>query len=91
MPEPDNPYDPNCIRVISARGIQIGNVSRDAIADWVGRAVGEDRILEAWVRAINDAPRGLRGVVVGVAMSEEARKERPPLGGGGFLGRLFGN
>lgn len=36
--DPNNPYDSNCIKVISARGIQIGNIARQQ-AEWLSEHI----------------------------------------------------
>ena len=48
IPEPTNPYDHNCIRVVAANGQQIGNLSRD-IAAQVAPQIKSGDVFRAFV------------------------------------------
>lgn len=59
--EPDNPYDEMCVKVISARGVQIGNIAR--AAGWVAERMDEGGQVSATIYKLNPGPRGT-GVVL---------------------------
>lgn len=68
--EPDNPYDANCVRVVSPRGVQIGNVSR-RVAAWMAERLDRGGRLIARIHAINSGPKQMRGVVLLVTTEAE--------------------
>jgi len=83
--EPDNPHDANCIRVISRRGVQIGNIGRDD-AEWMAERIDKGRPVAAAIKGINEGGRGLAGVVLLVSTDEEGLPAAPR----SWLSRLFG-
>lgn len=64
--EPDNPYDSNCVKVISIRGVQIGNIARAAA--WIGERLDRDEHVEAKIARLASGPDGKRGVVLEVTV-----------------------
>jgi len=61
--EPDNPHDENCVQVFSARGVQIGNLAREAA--WIAQRLDLDQDVETRIaRILGD--RGRLGVVLQV-------------------------
>jgi hypothetical protein len=68
--EPDNPHDSNCIKVISARGVQIGNIGREA-AEWMAQRLDRETWLEARIDSVGAGDRGLLGVVLLVSTAFE--------------------
>lgn len=66
--EPSNPYDSNCIRVVSARGVQIGNISRQA-AEWMAERLDRGGHLLARIHAIRGEK--MLGVVLLVTTEAE--------------------
>ena len=46
VPEPRNPVDPNAVRVLSARGVQIGYLTADRAA-WIGAMLRQGREVAA--------------------------------------------
>lgn len=65
-PEPDNPHDPNAVRVVSSRGVQIGYVSRAAAAQLV-RDLESGCPYQAAIDKILSRDDGPKGVVLRVA------------------------
>jgi hypothetical protein len=65
--EPENKYDPNCVKVISARGVQIGNISRDN--DWICERIDRGGFIDARILKIGKGKRGY-GVVLCVRTNE---------------------
>ena len=68
--EPDNPHDPGAVAVLSMRGVQIGNLSREA--GWVAAAIDAGRPFKAQIEAINGRPNELSGVVLWCASDADA-------------------
>ena len=62
--EPDNRYDDQCVKVISARGVQIGAISRDA--PWVAERMDAGRTVDARIHSIGSGDSGKLGVVLEV-------------------------
>jgi hypothetical protein len=63
--EPENRFDTNCVKVMSARGVQIGNIAR---ADgWIAERLDRGASLRAEILSINEARPGLFGVVLDVS------------------------
>lgn len=69
--DPANPHDGNCIKVISARGVQIGNVARDA-AEWMAERLDKGRPLAAVIDGIGRSDSRMLGVVLGVSTDSPA-------------------
>ena len=59
--DPANKYDKNCVRVLSARGVQIGNISRDD--GWICERMDKGGFVDARVLSIGKGKRGM-GVVL---------------------------
>ena len=60
--DPANKYDANCVKVVSSRGIQIGNISRDD--DWICERLDRGGYLEARILSVAKGTAGKRGVVL---------------------------
>ncbi|MGE0178956.1 MAG: HIRAN domain-containing protein [Sphingomonas sp.] len=84
--EPDNPHDGNCIRVISARGIQIGNVGRE-VAVRLAAEMDDGIAFAAAIESIGTGAAGLLGAVVrvrsidnwdGIDADHDAARPPPP-------------
>jgi hypothetical protein len=69
--EPDNPYDRNCVRVLSSRGIQIGNIPRDE-AEWLAEHLDSGEHCAAVVLDGGQADGGLFGICLLVSTDPEA-------------------
>lgn len=69
--EPDNRFDPMCVKVVSARGVQIGNISRDA--GWIAERLDRGSQISASIESIGIGAKGLLGVVLTVTTSQAAR------------------
>lgn len=61
--EPDNPYDVNCVKVISMRGVQIGNIGRDN-AEWIAERMDRGGSIAATIDQIGTAANGQLGVIL---------------------------
>jgi len=67
--DPHNKYDSNCVKVVSARGVQIGNISRgDA---WICERLDRSAFLDARIFSIGQGQRGMLGVVLCVRTGED--------------------
>jgi len=62
--EPDNPHDPNCVKVLSLRGVQIGNIGRDH--PWIAERLDRGAFLDARIQRVVTGGRGMKGVVIAV-------------------------
>jgi hypothetical protein len=69
--EPQNRYDPNCVKVVSARGRQIGNISRDD--SWICERLDADGFVDARILGIRKNSNGMLGVVLCVRTDENAQ------------------
>jgi hypothetical protein len=75
--DPQNKHDANCVKVISARGVQIGNISRDDF--WIRERLDRGAFVDARIMRAGQRSRGKSGVVTCVRSSaddewmEEAR------------------
>lgn len=67
--DPQNKYDPNCVRVISVRGIQIGNISRED--DWICERLDRGGFVDARVLRVGKGAKGKFGVVICVRTAED--------------------
>lgn len=73
--EPDNPYDSNCVKVVSPRGVQIGNIGRgDA---WICERIDAGRPIRAHIDSIGTGEAGWAGVVLRVITETERHPETP--------------
>ena len=64
--EPDNPYDENAIVVVCRRGKTIGYLPRDSFVH--SASLEEGKGCQATIDGIQDGTKGLRGVVLEVAL-----------------------
>jgi hypothetical protein len=62
--DPENRFDSNCVMVISARGVQIGNISRDDC--WIAERMDRGDDVRAEILSIHEARPGRFGVVLDV-------------------------
>lgn len=62
--DPGNPHDSLCVRVLSARGVQIGNIGR--VDAWIAERIDAGRQVSATIQSIGKGERGLLGVVLSV-------------------------
>lgn len=60
--DPENKYDVNCIKVISARSRQLGNISRND--SWICERLDRGGFVDARILNINEGTNGLLGVVI---------------------------
>jgi len=67
--DPNNKYDSNCVKVISPRGVQIGNISRDD--DWICERLDRQGFVDARILRIGEGAKGKLGVVICVRTNEE--------------------
>lgn len=67
--DPENEYDPNCVKVISARGVQIGNISRED--DWICERLDREGFVDARILRVRKAAKGKFGVVICVRTAED--------------------
>lgn len=67
--DPDNRYDSNCVRVVSARGVQIGNISRDD--SWICERLDRGGFVDARVLSVRKGAGGKLGVVLCVRTGDE--------------------
>lgn len=72
-----NPYDANCVRVLSARGIQIGNAGREQ-AKWLSKRIAEGKRVEARIASIGESSSGLLGATLKVSVEIAARGTAEP-------------
>ncbi|HEY1605588.1 MAG TPA: HIRAN domain-containing protein [Allosphingosinicella sp.] len=63
--DPENRFDANCVRVVSERGVQIGNISRDDY--WIAERIDRGASVRAEIMSICTNVRGLFGVVLDVS------------------------
>jgi hypothetical protein len=73
--EPGNPHDPNCVRVLSARGVQIGNISRDH--PWICERLDGRRFVAATVEFVGRSESGKLGMVITVRTDGTAAASGP--------------
>jgi HIRAN domain-containing protein len=66
--DPANKYDANCVKVISARGVQIGNISRDD--DWICERMDRGGYVDARILEVRTGQRA-KGVVLCVRTAED--------------------
>jgi hypothetical protein len=94
--EPDNPYDPEALVVVTEAGATIGYIARDC---WLQDAIHEEgRGCGASIKEITSAGAGGRGVVIDVALRGRGVGTRnfsrapaaPPVESKGWLSRLLG-
>jgi len=71
--EPTNSYDANCVKVLSARGAQIGNISRDD--GWICERMDKGAFVDARILSIGEGNRGKRGVVLCLRTDEDDKWE----------------
>jgi hypothetical protein len=74
--EPDNQHDRNCIRVISARGVQIGNIARDG-AQWMAERMDRGHPVTATIDSIGRGEGWNLGVVLSVSTDYDQPDPRP--------------
>jgi len=67
--DPDNRYDSNCVKVISVRGIPIGNISRDD--GWIAERIDRAGFVDARILSVREGARGKLGVVLCVRTSDQ--------------------
>jgi hypothetical protein len=60
--DPQNRYDRNCVNVVSARGVQIGNISRDD--SWIAERLDGGGFVDARILSVRDGSHGKLGVVL---------------------------
>jgi hypothetical protein len=66
VPEPRNPVDPNAIKVLSARGVQIGYLTADRAA-WIGGMLRGGRAVAAVFQQATPAGAAVRVAFDGAA------------------------
>jgi hypothetical protein len=65
----DNRYDSNCVNVVSARGVQIGNISR---ADgWIAERIDRAGFVDARILSVREGARAKLGVVLCIRTNEQ--------------------
>jgi len=74
--DPDNLHDANCVRVVSTRGAQIGNIGRKD--DWICERLDAGRYVEASIEFVGEAERGKLGVVLSVVTDKGVAKKPAP-------------
>jgi hypothetical protein len=67
--DPQNKHDARCVKVMSARGVQIGNISRDD--SWICERLDRGAFLDARIMRVGQAAKGKSGVVICVRSGEE--------------------
>jgi hypothetical protein len=72
--DPYNPHDSNCIKVVSARGVQVGNVGREN-AEWIAARMDKGGDVSATIESVGVGDTGLLGAVLSV--STEAQDPLP--------------
>ena len=81
--DPQNKHDANCVNVVSARGVQIGNISRDD--SWICERLDRGAFLDARIMRVGQSGKGKSGVVICVRSGEEdewlEEAGDPPSGG----------
>ena len=81
--DPQNKHDANCVKVVSSRGVQIGNISRDD--SWICERLDRGAFLDARIMRIGQVSKGKSGVVLCVRsrQQDEWLEEAgdPPIGG----------
>ena len=93
--EPDNPYDPEALAVVTDIGETIGYIARDC---WLQSAIHEEgRGCEAIIKEIASAGAGKRGVVIdvnlcgrGIGTRAFSRAPAVVVQPKGWLARVFG-
>jgi hypothetical protein len=65
--DPLNKYDSNCIKVVSARGIQIGNIGRDD--SWICERLDRGAFIDARIMSVAQGAGGKLGAVICVRTS----------------------
>jgi hypothetical protein len=60
--DPENKYDSNCVKVVSVRGVQIGNISRDD--GWICERIDRGGVVEARILRVGKGAKGKLGVVI---------------------------
>jgi hypothetical protein len=73
--EPDNPHDANCVKVVSARGVQIGNIGRDN--GWICERLDRGAPVSATIDFIEPADNGKLGVVLLVHTDGNGSQPKP--------------
>jgi hypothetical protein len=71
--QPDNPRDPNCVAVISANGVQIGNISRDDA--WLAERLDRGQRATAFIARLNKGKKGLVGAVLLVDTTPDRKQK----------------
>jgi len=66
--DPKNKYDKSCVKVLSARGVQIGNISRDD--GWICERMDKGGFVDARVLSVGKGKRG-QGVIICVRTIED--------------------
>jgi hypothetical protein len=67
--DPENIYDANCVKVVSVRGVQIGNISRDDA--WIAERLDRDGLVDAQILRIGAGAKGKLGVVICVRTTKD--------------------
>lgn len=67
--EPTNKYDANCVKVISTRGVQIGNISRDDA--WICERLDKGGFVDARILSIGLSKHAKAAVVLCVRTIED--------------------
>jgi hypothetical protein len=83
--DPQNRYDANCVKVVSSRGVQIGNISRDDA--WICERLDREAFLDARIFDIGKGAKGALGAVLCVRTSQddqwlEDETTKPPASAG---------
>lgn len=68
--DPRNRHDANCIKVISARGIQVGNIARKH-AEWLAEMIDSGGYCEALILGGGPARNGLIGIRLLLSIDED--------------------
>jgi hypothetical protein len=89
--EPNNPYDPRALAVVTHDGLTIGYIARDC---WLQDAIhDEGHGCEAYIKEISSGSSGELGVVLDVTLCDEeigTRSFDRPNEQKGWLARIFG-
>ena len=67
--DPGNKYDSNCVKVLSSRGVQIGNISRDD--GWICERLDKGGFVDARILSVGRSKQDKSGVVLCVRTIED--------------------
>ncbi|HEY8593278.1 MAG TPA: HIRAN domain-containing protein [Sphingomicrobium sp.] len=66
--DPENSHDANCVKVVSKRGVQIGNISRSD--DWIASRMDSGKPITAKILSVGTGERNLLGAVIEVSTED---------------------